>query len=68
MNTALLVLRIIPGLLLMGRGLQQLVPPRLLTAAVARAGHRGTGGFESLGIRLASSTNTPSSNAPSRRT
>jgi putative oxidoreductase len=27
MNTALLVLRIIPGLLLMGHGLQKLVPP-----------------------------------------
>jgi hypothetical protein len=67
MNTALPVLRIIPGLLLMGRGLQQLVPP----AAHRRCGTRRSsrnGGFESLGIRLASSTNTPSSNAPSRRT
>ena len=69
MNTALLVLRIIPGLLLMGHGLQKLVPPGYSPPLLHAAGHRGTGaGFESLGIRLASSTNPPSSNAPSRRT
>ena len=57
MNTARLVLRIIPGLLLWARAAAARAP-RLLTAAVARAGHRGTGaGFESLGIRLASPTN-----------
>jgi hypothetical protein len=58
MNTALLVLRIIPGLLLMGRGLQQLGSPGY-SPLLHAAGHRGTGaGFESLGIRPASPTNT----------
>ena len=54
MNTALLVLRIIPGLLLMGHGLQKLVPPGYSPPLLHAAGHRGTGaGFESLGIRPA---------------
>jgi putative oxidoreductase len=54
MNTALLVLRIIPGLLLMGHGLQKLVPPRYSPPLLHAAGHRGTGAsFESLGIRPA---------------
>jgi putative oxidoreductase len=52
MNTALLVLRIIPGLLLMGHGLQKLVPSRLSPPLLHAAGHRPTAaGFESLGIR-----------------
>ena len=68
MNTALLVLRIIPGLLLMGRGLQQLVPPGYSPPLLHAPVIAERGGFESLGIRPASSTNTPSSNAPSRRT
>src|SRR4051812_33261224 len=52
MNTALLVLRIIPGLLLMGHGLQKLLPPGYSPPLLHAAGHRGTGaGFESLGIR-----------------
>ena len=52
MNTALLVLRIVPGLLLMGHGLQKLVPPGYSPPLLHAAGHRGTGaGFESLGIR-----------------
>ena len=52
MNTALLVLRIIPGLLLMGHGLQKLVPPSLSPPLLHAAGHRGmAAGFESLGIR-----------------
>lgn len=52
MNTALLVLRIIPGLLLMGHGLQKLVPPNLSPPMLHAAGHRHTAaGFESLGIR-----------------
>lgn len=54
MNTALLVLRIIPGLLLMGHGLQKLVPPGYSPPLLHAAGHRHTGaGFESLGIRPA---------------
>ena len=54
MNTTLLVLRIIPGLLLMGHGLQKLVPPGYSPPLLHAAGHRGTGaGFESLGIRPA---------------
>src|SRR4051794_39740040 len=54
MNTALLVLRIIPGLLVMGHGLQKLVPPGYSPPLLHAAGHRGTGaGFESLGIRPA---------------
>src|SRR4051794_26860391 len=52
MNTALLVLRIIPGLLLIGHGLQKLVPPGYSPPLLHAVGHRGTGaGFESLGIR-----------------
>ena len=42
MNTALLVLRIIPGLLLMGHGLQKLVPSRLSPPLLHAAGHRPT--------------------------
>jgi putative oxidoreductase len=52
MNTALLVLRIIPGLLLMGHGLQKLVPPGYSPPLLHAAGHRRIGaGFESVGIR-----------------
>ncbi len=54
MNTALLVLRIIPGLLLMGHGLQKLVPPAYSPPLLHAAGHRGTGAaFERLGIQPA---------------
>ena len=49
MNTALLVLRIIPGLLLMGHGLQKLVPanyspPLLRAAARGRASRASASG------------------------
>src|SRR3954470_6465661 len=54
MNTALLVLRIIPGLLLMGHGLQKIVPPGYSPPLLHAAGHGHTGaGSESLGIRPA---------------
>src|SRR4051794_40210279 len=54
MNTALLVLRIIPGLLLMGHGLQKLVPPGYSPPLLHAAGHRGTGArLPSLAIRPA---------------
>jgi putative oxidoreductase len=54
MNTALLVLRIIPGLLVTGHGLQKLVPPGYSPPLLHAAGHRGTGaGFKSLGLRPA---------------
>src|SRR5215217_5300529 len=54
MNTALLGLRIIPGLLLGGHGLQKLAPPGYSPPLLHAAGHRHTGaGFESLGIRPA---------------
>jgi putative oxidoreductase len=52
MNTALLVLRLVPGLLVMGHGLQKLVPPSYSPPLLRAAGHRATaGGFEQLGIR-----------------
>ena len=52
MNTALLVLRLVPGLLLMGHGLQKLVPPGYSPPLLHAGGHRATGGgFEQLGIR-----------------
>ena len=54
MNPAFLVLRIIPGLLPMGHGLQKLVPPGYSPPLLHAAGRRGSGaGFESLGIRPA---------------
>src|SRR3954453_13468889 len=53
-NTALLVLRIIPGLLLMGHGLQKLVPPGYSPPRLARGRSSPHGaGFESFGIRPA---------------
>jgi putative oxidoreductase len=52
MNTALLVLRLVPGLLLLGHGLQKLVPPRFSPPLLHAMGHQATaGGFEQLGIR-----------------
>ena len=52
MNTALLVLRVVPGLLLIGHGLQKLVPPRYSPPLLHAMGHRATAsGFEQLGIR-----------------
>ena len=52
MNTALLVLRLVPGLLLIGHGLQKLVPARLSPPLLHSNGLRATGaGFEQLGIR-----------------
>lgn len=52
MNTALLVLRIVPGLLLIGHGLQKLVPPRYSPPLLHAMGHRATAaGFEQIGIR-----------------
>jgi putative oxidoreductase len=52
MNTALLVLRLVPGLLLIGHGLQKLVPPRFSPPLLHAMGHHTTAsGFEQLGIR-----------------
>ena len=52
MNAALLVLRIVPGLLLVGHGLQKLLPPAYSPPLLHAAGHRAAaGGFEQLGIR-----------------
>lgn len=52
MNTTLLVLRVVPGLLLIGHGLQKLVPPRYSPPLLHANGLRATGqGFEQLGIR-----------------
>jgi putative oxidoreductase len=52
MNTALLVLRIVPGLLLIGHGLQKLVPPSYSPPLLHAMGHQATGtGFEQIGIR-----------------
>ena len=44
MNTALVVLRIIPGLLLSGDGLQKVVPPGYSPPRLHAAGHRRTAG------------------------
>jgi putative oxidoreductase len=52
MNTALLVLRVVPGILLIGHGLQKLVPPRFSPPLLHAMGHEATAsGFEQLGIR-----------------
>ena len=52
MNTTLLVLRLVPGLLLIGHGLQKLVPARFSPPLLHANGLRATGaGFEQLGIR-----------------
>ena len=51
MNTALLVLRVVPGLLLIGHGLQKLVPPRYSPPLLSAMGPRATGAmFEELGF------------------
>jgi putative oxidoreductase len=51
MNTALLVLRIVPGVLLIGHGLRKLVPPRYSPPLLHAIGHRATASFfEQLGI------------------
>ena len=52
MNTTLLVLRLVPGLLLIGHGLQKLVPPSLSLPLLHQSGHRATGeAFEQMGMR-----------------
>jgi putative oxidoreductase len=51
-NTTLLVLRLVPGLLLIGHGLQKLVPARFSPPLLHANGLRATGtAFEQLGIR-----------------
>jgi putative oxidoreductase len=52
MNATLLVLRLVPGLLLIGHGLQKLVPARFSPPLLHANGLRATGAaFEQLGIR-----------------
>ncbi len=54
MNTTLLLLRLVPGLLFMGHGLQKLVPARVSPPLLHANGPRATAGFfEQLGIRPA---------------
>lgn len=51
MNIALLVLRLVPGLLFMGHGLQKLVPPRLSPKFLAAHGLGGVAaGFDQMGL------------------
>jgi putative oxidoreductase len=52
MNTTLLVLRVVPGLLLIGHGLQKLVPSSYSPPLLHANGLRATAdGFEQMGIR-----------------
>jgi uncharacterized membrane protein YphA (DoxX/SURF4 family) len=52
MKTALLVLRLVPGLLLIGHGLQKLVPARFSPPLLHASGLRATGAsFEQPGSR-----------------
>ena len=52
MNTALLVLRLVPGVLVIGHGLQKLVPAKHSPPLLHAAGPSATAGFiASLGIR-----------------
>ena len=52
MNIALLVLRLVPGLLFMGHGLQKIVPAKLSPPMLDAAGpHATAGGFEQMGLR-----------------
>ena len=54
MNTALLVLRLVPGLLLIGHGLQKLVPAKYSPPLLHATGPRVAAGFfEQLGLRPA---------------
>jgi putative oxidoreductase len=53
-NTALLVLRLVPGLLFMGHGLQKLVPARLSPPLLNAAGPRAAAAaFEQMGLQPA---------------
>jgi putative oxidoreductase len=52
MNTALLVLRLVPGILLIGHGLQKLVPAKHSPPLLHAGGPKATAnGFDQLGIR-----------------
>ena len=52
MNTALLVLRLVPGLLFIGHGLQKLVPAKYSPPLLHASGPRAAAGFfEQLGLR-----------------
>ena len=52
MNTALLVLRLVPGLLFIGHGLQKLVPARFSPPLLHASGPREAAGFfEQIGLR-----------------
>ena len=54
MTTALLVLRLVPGLLFIGHGLQKLVPSRFSPPLLNASGPQGVaGGFRSMGLEPA---------------
>ena len=54
MNIALLVLRLVPGLLFIGHGLQKLVPARLSPRVLAAQGPQGiAAGFKQMGLEPA---------------
>jgi putative oxidoreductase len=51
-NTALLILHLVPGLLFMGHGLQKLVPPEYAPRLLKAIGPRAAGdGFDEIGVR-----------------
>jgi hypothetical protein len=70
MNTALLVLGVVPGVLLIGHGLQKLVPPRFSPRLLQAVGLQAAAStFEQVGIRprpAATGSGTPKAASSTR--